>query len=52
MSGLVGRLMCVYLGTNTAALMPKSLPNFPANVALILRLPARIAERLLWGTML
>ena len=37
-------------GTNTAGLTLKYLASFPARVALILRLPARMAERLLCGT--
>ena len=39
-----------YPGTNTAELIPKNLPNLPAKVALIFRLPDRIADRLLCGT--
>ena len=36
-------------GTNTAGLMLRNLVSFPARVALIFRLPARIAESLLFG---
>ena len=36
-----------HTGTNTAGLMPKKLPSLPAIVALIFRLPAKIANRLL-----
>ncbi len=39
-------------GTNTAGLTLKYLASFPAKVALILRLPVRMAERLLCGTIL
>ena len=39
-----------HLGTNTAGLIPKKPPSFPAMAALIFRFPAKIADRLLWGT--
>ncbi len=39
-----------YVGTKTAELMLKNFASLPASVALILRLPARMADRLLCGT--